>query len=228
MNLKITSRDSEWNPKYFGVITGLFCGLYMITAAINVKMIDVYGFILPGGILTFPLCCIITDLLTEVYGFNRTRQAIWTVLACTVLFAVFTQWNIVLKPADFWPHQTALASLFDTTWRLAAAGCLAWLAGEFVNSYVMSRLKIFQNARHMAVRFIGSTAIGQFFDTIVFMTVAFAGTMPWDAFPMIVLTVWGAKVLYEIVALPLSIPVTRWIKRKEGVEHFDRQALHIV
>ncbi len=184
--------------------------------------------ILPAGIITFPICCVITDLLTEVYGFNRTRQAIWTAVASTILFAVFTQAAILLTPADFWPNQAAFEAIFDLSWRLAAAGCLAWVAGEFANSYVMSRMKILQNARHMAGRFIGSTVIGQFFDTAVFMTVAFAGTMPWKNFFMMLGAAWAFKIAYEVIALPLSVPITKWVKKLEGVEHFDKQELHIV
>ncbi len=226
--MKITNHDYEWHPKYFAIITGLFCALYMITMAINTKMVDLYGFIFPAGIITFPMCSVITDLLTEVYGFNRTRQAIWTTLICIILFAVFTQLAIILQPAVFWENQKGFEAIFSTSWRLALAGCCAWVVGEFINSFVMSKMKILQNAKMMPMRFIGSTLVGQFFDTIVFLFVAFAGTMPWKAFFMMFLTAWIFKVLYEIVALPLSVPIANWVKRLEGVEHFDKQKLHVV
>jgi uncharacterized integral membrane protein (TIGR00697 family) len=228
LNLKITTHDNEWQPTYFAAMTGLFCGLYMITMAMNAKLIDVYGFILPVGIVTFPLCAIITDILTEVYGFNRARQAIWTVLVCTVLFAAFTQLAILLPAASFWTGQSGYAAIFGTSLRLAAAGCAAWVAGEFSNSFIMSKMKILQNARLMPVRFIGSTIVGQFFDTLVFGTVAFAGTMPVNKFIGLIVSIWLIKIAYEIVVLPLSVPITNWIKRLEGVEHFDRQEIHIL
>lgn len=227
-HLRITNHDYEWSPKYFAVIVGIFCSLYAITNAINFKMIDVYGLILPAGIITFPLCCIITDILTEVYGFNRTRQAIWTVLAVTILFAVLSSIAVHLPPAGFWPHQEAYALVFSLNWRFAIAGCCAWLVGEFVNSFIMSRMKIFQNARWMGARFIGSTVVGQFFDTIVFMTIAFVGTMGVGAFVWLLLSAWMVKVAYEIVALPVSMPSAWAIKRLEGIEHFDRQKISVV
>ncbi|HEY1096337.1 MAG TPA: queuosine precursor transporter [Alphaproteobacteria bacterium] len=228
MTLKITSADAQWQPKYFAVITGLFCGLYMISSALVSKMIDVHGVVTSAAIIIFPICAIITDILTEVYGFNRARQAIWTVLACTILFAIFTQIAIILPPAGFWPHQDGFAAIFASTYRIALAACAAWIVGEFSNSFVVSKMKIFQNARHMAVRFISSTVVGQFLDTIVFFTIAFAGTMSWKNLFWTMLSSWVLKVAYEIVALPLSVPITNLVKKWEGIEHFDRQELHIV
>ena len=227
-HLKITNHDADWQPKYFAVITGLFCGLYMIVGALVPKMVDLYGLIVPAGTIVFPICSVLTDLLTEVYGFNRTRQAVWTVLVCNILFAVFTQIAIILPPASFWPHQEAFASIFSMSFRIALAGCSAWVVGELANSFIMSKLKILQNAKMMAVRFILSTIVGQFLDTLVFVVVAFIGTMPFKSLVGVILSVWVFKIIYEIVALPLSVPITNRVKKWEGVEHFDRQKLDIV
>lgn len=227
-SMRVTNHDYEWHPKYYGVLVGLFCGLYMITSALVAKMVDIGGFIFSAAIITFPLCCIITDLLTEVYGFNRTRQAIWTVLACSVMFALFSKIAIALPAAAFWPHQDAYVLIFDAMPRIVLAGCSAWLAGEFLNSFVMSRMKIFQNAKNPAARFIGSTVVGQLADSLVFYTIAFAGTMPAAALVNMILVAWGAKIAYEVVALPLSVPIAARIKRLEGIEHFDRQKLSLV
>ena len=226
--LRVTNHDYEWHPKYYGVIVGLFCGLYMITTAIVPKLVDFGGIVLSAGIITFPLCCIITDLMTEVYGFNRTRQAIWTVLVCTVLFALFSYIAIQLPAASFWPHQDAFAVIFGSVPRIVVAGCLAWLAGEFLNSYVMSKMKIFQKAKNPAARFIRSTVVGQFADTLVFYSIAFLGTMPGEVLVKMMLVSWGIKIAYEVVALPLSVPIASVVKRLEGIEHFDRQKISLV
>lgn len=226
--LKTTGHDSEWQPKYFAMLCGLFCGLYVITGAVNSKLIEIGGLVLPAGILIFPLCCIITDLMTEVYGFNRTRQAVWTTLICILLYAAFTQTVMQLPHPSFWEHQADYENIFATSWRLALAGCVAWVFGEFSNSYIMTKLKIRQNASYMPVRFIASTAVGQFFDTIIFMTIAFLGTMPLGDFLTMAIAGWVLKVTYEIFALPLSIPITKKIKQLEGVEHFDRQKISLV
>jgi queuosine precursor transporter len=226
--LRITNHDYEWHPKYFGIICGLFCGLYVISSALNSKMILVLGQVLPAGILAFPLCTIITDLLNEIYGFNRTRQAIWCALACTVLYGVFTQLAMILPFPDFWQNQPSYEAIFATSWRIALAGCIAWLFGEFTNAFIMSKMKIFQNARYMGGRFIASTIAGQFMDTLVFMSIAFAGTMPMEDFIALLIAGWVFKVAYEILALPLSIPLTKKMKALEGVEHFDKQKISVV
>lgn len=228
MTLKITEHDYEWSPKYFAVITGLFCGLYMASVATSVKLVDFYGLIVPAGIIIFPLCCILTDILTEVYGFNRARQALWTTLACTVAFTIVTGLAAQLPAAAFWDGQEAFAKTFSTTWRIALAGCVAWVGGEFVNSFVVSKMKIMQNAKAMPVRFIASTMVGQFIDTLLFITIAFYGILDMSAFLTMLVTAWALKVGYEIVALPLSVPITNWVKRLEGIEHFDRQKISVV
>jgi queuosine precursor transporter len=223
--LRITHHDQEWQPKYYGVMVGLFCGLYTITNVLNPKMVDFGWFVLPAGILPFPLCAIITDMLTEIYGFNRTRQAVWTALICTILYAAFTQLAILLPPAAFWPDQAAFAVIFATSPRVALAGCLAWLAGELLNSYVMSKMKIHQQARRPALRFTLSTIVAQAADSLIFMGVAFGGTMPMSQLMTMAVVAWGFKVAYEVVAIPLSLPLTAKMKRLEGVEHFDHQKL---
>jgi queuosine precursor transporter len=225
--LRITHQDHEWQPRYYGVMVGLFCGLYVITNVLNPKMVDFGWFVLPAGILVFPLCAIITDLLTEVYGFNRTRQAVWTALVCTVLYAAFTQLAIILPAAAFWPHQDAFATLFAASPRIALAGCLAWLAGELLNSYVMAKMKIWQNAKNPALRFFASTVVGQAADSAVFMTIAFIGTMPFGQFLLMTLTAWLFKIAYEVLAIPASVPMAAKLKALEGVEHYDHQALTV-
>lgn len=226
--MRTTTHDYEWHPKYFGIIAALFCGIYMITTAITTKLVDFYGLTLSAGILTFPICCILADILTEIYGFNRTRQVIWTTLFCTLLFAFFTYIATALKPADFWTNQEGYAATFATTWRIALAGCIAWILGAFSNSFILSKLKIAQNAKKMSVRFIASTVVGQFFDTLSFSFIAFLGVVPLSALLSLVLTEWTIKVLYEIFALPLSLPLTQKIKMLEGVEHFDKQHISII
>lgn len=226
--LRVTGTDAEWSPKHYGPLVGMFCAMYMINQAIVMKMITIGDITITAGIFTFPLCCIITDLLTEVYGFNRARRALWTVVFCTFLFAFFTQLAIVLPPAAFWPHQEAFATIFALGPRIAIAGAAAWIVGELINSFVMSKLKIKQNADYPAVRFIGSTVVGQFFDSLVFFTVAFLGTMPLSNLLGIMLTAWAMKIGYEIIALPLSVPAAKWLKKLEGVEHFDRQKISAI
>lgn len=225
--LKVTNHDYEWSPKFYGVVSGLFVAMYMVTLAIGNKVFVAGGIATTAGLLTFPLCTILSDILTEIYGFNRTRQVIWTTMVAALLFSAFVQIAVVLPPAAFWPHQDAFAATFGTTWRLALGGCIAWVIGEFSNSFIMSRMKVFQKAKNMQVRFIVSTMVAQSFDTLTVAVVAFAGTMPWADWLILVGVAWVVKVGYEIVLLPVSVPLTRWVKKLEGVEHFDNQKLRI-
>ncbi len=120
--LKITNHDYEWSPKYYGIVAGLFVAVYMATLAIGNKFFVVGGIAITAGLLTFPLCTILSDILTEIYGFNRTRLVIWTSMASGILFTAFVQLAVILPPAAFWPHQDAFAATFATTWRLALGG----------------------------------------------------------------------------------------------------------
>ncbi len=227
-DLRITTNDSEWCPKYYAPMVGIFCAMYIINQAIVPKMIEIGPIVTTAAIFTFPICAIITDLLTEIYGFNRARKALWTVVFCTALFALFTQLAIHLPSAGFWEDQEAFETIFALGPRIALAGMAAWIAGELINSFVMSKMKIKQNAKNTSVRFIGSTIVGQFFDSIIFMTIAFAGTMAWSDLAVVTATAWGLKVTYEVIALPLSLSVTKWLKRIEGVEHFDKQKISAI
>ena len=228
MTLRITEKDSDWCPQYYAPIVGIFCAMYMINQAIVPKMITIGSITTTAGIFTFPICAIITDLLTEIYGFNRARKALWTVIICTGLFAIFTQFAIHLPSASFWDDQAAFEAIFALGPRIAVAGACAWIIGELINSFIMSKMKIKQNARNTGIRFIGSTIVGQFFDSIIFFTIAFAGTMAWIELAVVTLTAWGLKVAYEVFALPISLSVTKWLKRLEGVEHFDKQKISAV
>lgn len=226
--LYITHTDTEWQPQYFAIIVGLFCSLYMITLAINTKIITFHGLTMPAGMIVFPLCIVLTDVLTEIYGFNRTRQAIWTAVGSAMLFAMFTRIAIELSPADFWEHQQDFRNVFDLSWRLCVAGAAAWLVGEFSSSYILSRMKLAQNGEYMPARFVVSTMVGQFFDSATFMLVAFIGLMAWHKLAWMTVTTWCVKLVYEIVFLPVSIFITHRIKRLEGVDHFDKQHLRII
>lgn len=227
-NLRVTHGDYSWSPKYYGVIVGLFCSLYMITMVIAPKIINIYGITVSAALLVFPLCTIISDILTEVYGFNRTRQAIWTVIIATILFTGLIELAVMMPAASFWGDQAAFEKVFKFTWRIMLGGLAAWVVAEFTNTYVMSKMKVLQKAKNMSVRFIASTIVAQFFDTLVFSVIVFAGTMAIGQLITLMLIAWVFKVVYETCALPISLPVTNWIKRLEGVEHFDKEELRII
>ena len=174
-----------------------------------------------AGILFFPLGYVIGDVLTEVYGYARARRVIWAGFAA-LLFMAFMSWVVVaLPPAPGWPGQAAYESVFGQVWRIVFASITAFWAGEFINSYVMARMKIWTGGKHLWSRTIGSTVAGQGIDSIIFYPLAFGGIWSNEQVISVMLTNWLLKVGWEVVLTPVTYGVVGWLKRKEGVDIFD-------
>lgn len=174
-----------------------------------------------AGILFFPLGYVIGDVLTEVYGYSRARRVIWVGFAA-LLFMAFMSWVVVaLPPAPGWPGQAAYESVFGQVWRIVFASITAFWAGEFINSYVMARMKIWTGGKHLWSRTIGSTVVGQGIDSIIFYPLAFGGIWSNEQVFSVMITNWLLKVGWEVVLTPVTYGVVGWLKRKEGVDIFD-------
>ena len=174
-----------------------------------------------AGILFFPLGYVIGDVLTEVYGYARARRVIWAGFAA-LLFMAFMSWVVVaLPPAPGWPGQAAYESVFGQVWRIVFASITAFWAGEFINSYVMARMKIWTGGKHLWSRTIGSTVVGQGIDSIIFYPLAFGGIWSNEQVFSVMITNWLLKVGWEVVLTPVTYGVVGWLKRKEGVDIFD-------
>lgn len=203
-------------------ITGLFVATLLISNTLDTKIFSVLGTTLPAGIILFPLAYVFGDVLTEVYGFATARRIIWTGFAALLLMLVSYEVARALPPAGFWSNQASFDAIFSHVPRIVAASIVAYLCGEFTNSYVVARMKVAQDGKHMGVRFVASTIVAQAVDTTVFVMVAFLGVLPTAAIIPLILSGWAAKVAWEIVALPLTLPLVRAIKRIEGADVFDR------
>lgn len=174
-----------------------------------------------AGILFFPLGYVIGDVLTEVYGYARARRVIWAGFA-GLIFMAFMSWVIVtLPPASGWEGQAAYETVFGQVWRIVIASIVAFWAGEFVNSYVMARMKILTRGRYLWSRTIGSTIVGQGVDSLLFYPLAFWGVWSETQVLTVMITNWLLKVGWEIVLTPVTYAVVGWLKAKEGVEIFD-------
>jgi len=176
-----------------------------------------------AGILFFPLSYVIGDVLTEVYGYARARRVIWVGTAA-VLFMAAMAWVVVaLPPAPGWGNQRAYEAVFGQVPRIVGASVVAFWAGEFVNAYVLARMKIRTGGRHLWARTIGSTVVGQGIDSLLFYPLAFLGADGWT--PALVTTVlvtqWALKVGWEAALTPLTYLAVGWLKRAEGVDAFD-------
>lgn len=177
----------------------------------------VYG----AGILFFPLGYVIGDVLTEIYGYARARRVIWAGFAA-LLFMAFMSWVVVsLPPAEGWGGQAAYESVFGQVPRIVLASIVAFWAGEFVNSYVMARMKIWTAGKLLWTRTIGSTVVGQGVDSLIFYPLAFYGEWETSQVITVMITNWLLKVSWEVVLTPVTYAVVGWLKRREGVEVFD-------
>jgi len=227
LDLKETAADHEWHPKYIDVIACLFICATIATWVTAGKLWAVGPFTFSAATLVYPLTCIFGDVLTEIYGFNRTRRIIWTGLGCGLLFLLLVQIAIILPPAPDYKMQDAFAVVNGSLPRIVIASYIAYIFCEFTNSSIMSKMKVWSNAKNFPLRAVVSTIGAQLVDSAVFFIIAFAGTIPTGVIISLIFGTWIFKSLYEFAALPFTTVAVQWIKRLEGIEHFDRHKLKI-
>lgn len=205
----------------FVVVVALFITA-LITANITaVKLLGVFGLVLPAGILVFPISYICGDVLTEVYGYRVARRVIWLGFFCNLLAVVAIYLGGILPAAPFWQDQQAYETILGYTPRLLVASFLAYLVGEFANSYVLAKMKVATGGRWLWSRTIGSTLVGQGLDSLVFIVLAFVGTIPLWAMISAIVAQWLVKSAYEALATPLTYLVVNRLKRTEGIDVYD-------
>ena len=206
---------------FLPVLTGLFTATLLISNILNCKIIRVGPLPFTGGLIMFPLAALFGDVLTEVYGYAESRKVIWTGLGSLVLFVVMIEICGALPADPLWTHQGAYDAILGAVPRIVAASLTAYFVGEFSNSYVLAKSKIRTQGSFMFLRFVLSTLVGQFIDSATFVLAAFAGNMPPRQMVAVAVTGWGIMVAWEIAALPLTLPLVRALKRREGVDYFD-------
>ena len=211
------TKYSQW----FLIVVAVFVTCLITANIIAVKLVDLYGLILPAAIFIFPLSYITGDVLTEVYGYRQARKVIWLGFLCNVLVVVAIWIAQVLPAASFWDGQRAYERILGYTPRILMASFLAYLVGEFANSFVLAKLKIATQGRWLWMRTIGSTLVGQGLDSVVFIALAFAGTLPVQALTLAIVTQWLAKSAYEAAATPFTYLVVNFLKRREGMDTYD-------
>jgi uncharacterized integral membrane protein (TIGR00697 family) len=199
----------------------LFVTCLLTSNVIAVKLITVGGLMLPVAILIFPISYIVTDVLTEVWGYAAARRVIWLGFMCNALMVGVIWTAGEIPSAPFWQGQAAWVETLGQTPRILAASFTAYLVGEFANAFVLAKLKIFTGGRWLWLRTIGSTVVGQGLDSAVFISLAFVGMVPAPVLTRMVSGQWGVKVLYEAAATPLTYAVVRWLKTSEGLDTFD-------
>lgn len=211
--------------KLFGLFTGLFVAVLIVSNILSsAKFIEIGWLVMPAGVIVFPISFIFGDILTEVYGYTRSRKVIWTGFAGLLLMLFFILLAKILPSASFWQDQAAYERLFALAPRLVVGGFTAYLLGEFCNSFVMSKMK-FWDKGHRGIkqgwRFVASTIVGEGVDTIIVILIAFSGVLAFSEMVRVGISIYIFKVLYEAVATPFSTRFANWVKRVEGTDKID-------
>ncbi|MEA1960179.1 MAG: queuosine precursor transporter [Bacillota bacterium] len=206
----------------FLLITCAFVTCLLITNIVAGRLIQFGSFTLTGDLFFFPITYIFGDVLTEVYGFKRARLTIWTGFAANLFMALVFMAIIALPYPDFWNDNAAYSTVLGFTPRVVLASLMAYFAGEFSNSILLSRMKVWTNGKWLWTRTVGSTLVGEGLDTLIFMLIAFYGIFPTSIFISMVLVQYFWKVGYEIAATPLTYWIVARLKQKESMDAFDR------
>jgi len=215
--------------RYYDFVMAAFVAIILLSNVLGAGKVAVIDFPVIGawpfgaGILFFPLGYVIGDVLTEVYGYARARRVIWAGFAATV-FMAFMAWVVVaLPPAPSWGNQAAYETVFGQVPRIVFASVCAFWAGEFVNSFVLAKMKLWTGGKHLWSRTIGSTIAGQGGDSLIFYPLAFWGAAGWttDLVLTVLFTQWALKVAWEALLTPVTYAVIGWLKRAEGVDVYD-------
>jgi queuosine precursor transporter len=218
--------------RYFSLVTALFVTTLIVSNIIAVKIVQIGPLFLPAAVILFPVAYIFGDVLTEVYGYARARQVIWTGFFCNLIAVVAIWIGGQLPSAPFWTAgvynspqeaQQAYQAILGFTPRLLVASFIAYLAGEFLNSFVLAKLKVKTQGRYLWLRTITSTLVGQGVDSIIFLSIAFYGIFASADLGRAILSQWAFKVSYEILATPLTYLVVNRLKRLESEDFYDRE-----
>ncbi len=219
--------------KYLSFITGIFTATLLISNTLDTKLFSLGTLNLPGGIsfsleplpagiILFPLAYVFGDVLTEVYGYAASRKVIWTGFISLLLMALAYGAAGRLPAATVWKDQGSFDKVLENTWDIVLASVTAYFVGEFCNSYVLAKIKVWMRGRAVPLRLVASTVVGQLADTSVFVLIAYTrrGLSGGEMVSAILLG-WTFKMVWEIVALPLTMLVVNYLKRAEGVDYYD-------
>jgi len=199
----------------------LFVAVLLISNLASTKILQLWKFTFDGGTILFPLSYIFGDILTEVYGYKRSRKVIWAGFFCALLMSIVLIIVRYLPPAEGWPYQEAFESILGTTPRLVIASLIAYFAGEFSNSFILAKIKMWMKGRMLWVRTIASTIVGEGVDTLLFCMIAFYGYIPSALLITVIISNYVFKVAVEVLFTPLTYKIVRFLKSRENEDYYD-------
>lgn len=210
--------------KYLDIATVIFVVVLLLSNFVAVNKVSQFGdFVFGSGVMFFPISYLLGDILTEVYGYSRSRRVIWMGFI-SLIFATFAVYVIVnLPPASTWPNQKAYETVFGNVPRTVIASMLAYFSGEFSNSFVMAKMKIWTKGKYLFTRTIGSTLVGEGVDTLIFYPLALGGLLafPWPLIFKVMIANYILKVMWEVVATPLTYKTVEFLKKAEKEDYYD-------
>jgi len=214
--------SSEKNYKYLNTLSVFFVSILLISNVASTKILDLGWFTFDGGTLLFPLSYIFGDILTEVYGYKKSRNVIWlgffSALMMSVIFIVVGK----LPPASGWDNQAAYDTILGLTPRIVIASLIAYACGSFSNSFVLAKMKLFTKGKYLWARTIGSTIVGEFIDSSLFILIAFFGIFPSSLLFTLIISNYIFKTLVEIIFTPLTYKIIGFLKKNENEDYYDK------
>lgn len=206
----------------FMLFSILFCVCLITANVLETKQISIGQVNITGGLLVFPVSYIINDCVCEVWGYGKARLLIWTGFAMNFIFVVFGALADAIPGAPYWNNDEGFHAVFGLAPRIAAASFIAFLAGSFINAYVMSRMKLSSGGRHFSLRAVVSTIFGETADSLIFFPLALSGVVPAGEMLSLIVSQVVLKTLYEIIILPITVRVVRKTKEHEGEDVYDK------
>ena len=205
----------------FMLFSILFCVCLIAANLLETKQISVLDISLTGGLIVFPVSYIINDCVCEVWGYRKARLLIWTGFAMNFFFVTMGALCDWIPGAPYWHNEAGFHAIFGLAPRIAVASFVAFLAGSFANAYVMSKMKIHDQGRHFSSRAVWSTVVGESCDSLLFFPLALGGVVPTEELPKLMIWQVVLKTLYEVIALPMTIRVVKFMKKHEGEDVYD-------
>jgi len=207
--------------KHLDTITAFFVTVLLISNVASTKILDLGPFTFDGGTLLFPLSYIFGDILTEVYGYRRSRKVIWLGFICAFLMSLIFIIVGKLPPAKGWENQDAYDKILGLTPRIVIASLIAYFSGEFSNSFILAKMKIWTGGKFLWTRTIGSTLVGEFVDTMLFILIAFSGILSWSLIFTVIISNYVFKTGVEVIFTPVTYRIVAFLKKCENEDYYD-------
>lgn len=207
--------------KYFALFAMLFVSALLISNITASKFVDIFGFTVTGGLPSYGCAYVLSYIITEVYGYKRARQVIWGSIICNLFLVMYLYITISWQPSSYWHYQREYALVLGVIPKIIFASLISYWCGEFINSYVIARMKIAYNGHNLLLRIVSSSFLAITVDTFLFIVIAYGGTMPSTFICSLIVRVYIYKLLFEFIMIPFIIYLIKIVKHSEAIDIYD-------